>query len=130
MKSLLLAGAMIVATGTLAFAQGAYWVVGDRATAKCEIVTSNPVSCKPTRSVDPSGSEVDRTSRLTTPSWRVRPSANVRPWKNRPPRRRIKKDKSNSVHGIAAASHSVEAYRRVDLRQFRFKLLIDAAATP
>jgi hypothetical protein len=43
MKSLLLAGAMIAATGTLAFAQGAYWVVGDRATAKCEIVTSNPV---------------------------------------------------------------------------------------
>ena len=43
MKSLLLAGAMIAATGTLAFAQGAYWVVGDSATAKCEIVTSNPV---------------------------------------------------------------------------------------
>ena len=43
MKSLLLAGAMIVATGTCAFAQGGYWVVGDRATAKCEIVTSNPV---------------------------------------------------------------------------------------
>jgi hypothetical protein len=43
MKSLLLAGAMIVATGTCAFAQGGYWVVGDRATGKCEIVTSNPV---------------------------------------------------------------------------------------
>ena len=43
MKSLLLAGAMIVATGTLAFAQGSYWVVGDNATSKCEIVTSNPV---------------------------------------------------------------------------------------
>jgi hypothetical protein len=24
-------------------AQGGYWVVGDRATGKCEIVTSNPV---------------------------------------------------------------------------------------
>jgi hypothetical protein len=43
MKSLLLTGAMIVATGTLAFAQGGYWVVGDSATSKCEIVTSNPV---------------------------------------------------------------------------------------
>ena len=43
MKSLLLAGAMIVATGTCAFAQGGYWVVGNRATSKCEIVTSNPV---------------------------------------------------------------------------------------
>jgi len=43
MKSLLLAGAMIIATGTCVFAQGGYWVVGDRATGKCEIVTSNPV---------------------------------------------------------------------------------------
>jgi hypothetical protein len=43
MKSLLLAGAMIVATGTCALAQGGYWVVGNRATSKCEIVTSNPV---------------------------------------------------------------------------------------
>jgi hypothetical protein len=43
MKSLLLAGTMIVATGTFAFAQGGYWVVGDSATSKCEIITSNPV---------------------------------------------------------------------------------------
>jgi hypothetical protein len=43
MKSLLLAGAMVVATGTAALADGGYWVVGNRATAKCEIVTSNPV---------------------------------------------------------------------------------------
>jgi hypothetical protein len=43
MKSLLLAGAMMIATGTCAFAQGGYWVVGNRATSKCEIVTSNPV---------------------------------------------------------------------------------------
>jgi hypothetical protein len=42
MKSLLLAGAITVATGTIASAEG-YWVVGNRATAKCEIVTSNPV---------------------------------------------------------------------------------------
>ncbi|MDE5458166.1 hypothetical protein GWE18_36240 [Bradyrhizobium sp. CSA112] len=43
MKSSLLAGAMIIATETCAFAQGGYWVVGDHATGKCEIVTSNPV---------------------------------------------------------------------------------------
>jgi hypothetical protein len=42
MKSLLLAGA-IVATGTCALAQGGYWVIGNSATGKCEIVTSNPV---------------------------------------------------------------------------------------
>jgi hypothetical protein len=43
MKSLLLAGAIIIATGTLASAQGRYWVVGDHATKRCEIVTNNPV---------------------------------------------------------------------------------------
>jgi hypothetical protein len=43
MKSLLLAGAMTIATGACAFAQDGYWVVGDSATSKCEIVTSNPV---------------------------------------------------------------------------------------
>jgi hypothetical protein len=43
MKSLLLAGAMVVASGTACSADGVYWVVGNSATAKCEIVTSNPV---------------------------------------------------------------------------------------
>jgi hypothetical protein len=43
MKSLQLAGAMMIATGTCAFAQAGYWVVGNQATGKCEIVTSNPV---------------------------------------------------------------------------------------
>jgi len=42
MKSLVLAGAILIAAGNIAFAQG-YWVVGNRATSKCEIVTSNPV---------------------------------------------------------------------------------------
>jgi hypothetical protein len=43
MKSLLLAGAMIVATGSVSFADGLYyWVVGNRATSKCDIVTRNP----------------------------------------------------------------------------------------
>jgi hypothetical protein len=43
MKSLLLAGTVVVAAGTHAFAQGGYWVVGNNATSKCDIVTSNPV---------------------------------------------------------------------------------------
>jgi hypothetical protein len=43
MKSLLLAGAMIIATGTGCLAESRYWVVGNSATARCEIVTSNPV---------------------------------------------------------------------------------------
>jgi hypothetical protein len=43
MKRLLLAGAMMVATETCAFAQSGFWVVGDSAAGKCEIVTSNPV---------------------------------------------------------------------------------------
>jgi hypothetical protein len=43
MKSLLMAGAMIVAAGTCAFPQSGYWVVGNSATSKCDIVTSNPV---------------------------------------------------------------------------------------
>ena len=44
MKALMLAGAMMVATAAACFADDArYWVVGNSATGKCEIVTSNPV---------------------------------------------------------------------------------------
>jgi hypothetical protein len=43
MRSLILAGLMTAAIGTAGFADGLYWVVGNRATNKCEIVTSNPV---------------------------------------------------------------------------------------
>lgn len=43
MKTLMLAGAMTVAIGTACFAHGLYWVVGNRATNKCEIVRSNPI---------------------------------------------------------------------------------------
>jgi len=42
-KSLLLAAAMVVTTGVVALADGRYWVVGNSATSKCDIVTSNPV---------------------------------------------------------------------------------------
>ena len=43
MKSWILAGAMIFATATVGFADALYWVVGNRATNRCEIVTSNPI---------------------------------------------------------------------------------------
>ena len=43
MKTVLMAGAMVVATVACAFAQAGYWVVGNRATSKCDIVTTNPV---------------------------------------------------------------------------------------
>jgi hypothetical protein len=43
MKPLILAGAMIFATGTACFADGLFWVVGNSGTGKCEIVTSNPI---------------------------------------------------------------------------------------
>ena len=43
MKALILAGAMTVALATASFADGRYWVVGNRATNRCEIVTSNPI---------------------------------------------------------------------------------------
>jgi hypothetical protein len=42
-KSLLLAGAMMFAITTVCLAEEFYWVLGNRATNKCEIVTSNPV---------------------------------------------------------------------------------------
>ena len=43
MKSLLLAGAMMFAITKVCLAEELYWVVGNRATKTCEIVTSNPV---------------------------------------------------------------------------------------
>jgi hypothetical protein len=43
MKSLILTGILTAAIATPAFADGLYWVVGSRATSKCQIVTSNPV---------------------------------------------------------------------------------------
>jgi hypothetical protein len=43
MKPLILAGAMLLATGTACFADGMFWVVGNHATSKCDIVTSNPI---------------------------------------------------------------------------------------
>ena len=43
MTRLILACTFMVVTGVACFADGQYWVVGNRATNRCEIVTSNPV---------------------------------------------------------------------------------------
>ena len=43
MKHWIAAGALLLATTTVCLADGMFWVVGNRATGKCEIVTSNPV---------------------------------------------------------------------------------------
>jgi hypothetical protein len=42
MQRLILAAAVVFA-GSVSYAAGGYWVVGNRATGKCDIVTSNPV---------------------------------------------------------------------------------------
>jgi hypothetical protein len=39
----LLAGCIVLMTTTAGLADGLYWVVGNRASSRCEIVTSNPV---------------------------------------------------------------------------------------
>lgn len=43
MKLFLLAAALILASVTVSRAESQFWVVGNHATSKCEIVTSNPV---------------------------------------------------------------------------------------
>jgi hypothetical protein len=42
MKRLILAGALVLVTST-SYADGRFWVVRNRATGNCDIVTSNPV---------------------------------------------------------------------------------------
>ncbi len=43
MKRLMLAGSLVLAAGGVSAADSLYWVVGNNATNKCEIVTKNPV---------------------------------------------------------------------------------------
>jgi hypothetical protein len=43
MKRLILAGAILMVSGAAGFAQQRYWVVGNHAANRCDIVTSNPV---------------------------------------------------------------------------------------
>lgn len=43
MKRLVVAAILLLASGAVSFADGLFWVVGNRATGKCNIVTSNPV---------------------------------------------------------------------------------------
>ncbi|MBR1089394.1 hypothetical protein JQ621_18185 [Bradyrhizobium manausense] len=43
MKRLIFACSLLLASETTSLADGLFWVVGNRATGKCNIVTSNPV---------------------------------------------------------------------------------------
>lgn len=43
MKRLVLAGSLILISATTGLADTLFWVVGNRATNRCEIVTRNPV---------------------------------------------------------------------------------------
>jgi len=43
MKRLMLAGSLVLAGATVAAADGMFWVVGNRATNGCDIVTKNPI---------------------------------------------------------------------------------------
>lgn len=43
MKRSIFAAALLMASGTVSLADGLFWVVGNHATGKCNIVTSNPV---------------------------------------------------------------------------------------
>ena len=43
MRRAVLTAALVMTTATAAWAEGLFWVVGNRATNRCEIVTSNPV---------------------------------------------------------------------------------------
>jgi hypothetical protein len=43
MMRLMIAGAVLTASAIAAEADGAFWVVGNRAANKCQIVTRNPV---------------------------------------------------------------------------------------
>lgn len=43
MLRLIVAGAMLIVFEAASFAADGYWVVGNRATGKCQIVTSNPI---------------------------------------------------------------------------------------
>ena len=43
MQRLMLAGSLLAFATTAGFADGMFWVTGNHATGKCDIVTSNPV---------------------------------------------------------------------------------------
>jgi hypothetical protein len=43
MKRLFLAAGLILSSGTVTLAEDQFWVVGNNATNRCAIVTSNPV---------------------------------------------------------------------------------------
>jgi hypothetical protein len=104
---------MTLAMGTVGFAEGPYWVVGNRATNKCDIVTSNPVVMGDIWFQDgPYKSLAD----VISPA---RPSAPARRKIRQPIDRRL-------VQGvIAALEWPAHGHRGVKLHKFRLQLLVD-----
>ena len=76
MKSWILAAAMTLGAGTACLADGQYWVVGSRASNKCEIVPAIRSFIRTVTMVH-SGSGPVPTNPSPTPNWRVPPSANA-----------------------------------------------------
>jgi hypothetical protein len=110
MKSLILAGAITSGIATACFADGLYWVVGHRASNRCEIVTSNPVV------ISDIWLEDGPTNPSTMPSFRVRPSARARRTIGPPADVRLVQ---NAISAYAVG------HRGIDLLQFGFQMLVD-----
>src|SRR3982074_3588355 len=106
---------MTVAIGTTCFADELYWVVGNSATNKCEIVTRNPIV------IGDIWFEDGPYNPSLTPSSPARPSASVRK-KILQPVDRL----AGSVQRAAAAlQRSASGHRGVELPKFRLELLVD-----
>src|SRR5258706_15130177 len=110
MKSLILAGAITSGIATACFADGLYWVVGHRASNRCEIVTSNPVL------ISDIWLEAGPRNPSTMPSFRVRPSARARRTIGPPADVRLVQ---NAISAYAVG------HRGIDLLQFGFQMLVD-----
>ena len=121
MKSLLPAGAMINRDRSLRFREG--WLLGGATTRPANARLLRAVPSSKVKSAEISLSEPDLTNRSKTANWPVRrsPDARCRPTSCRTGLRRTK---IRLVDGVAAAGHSVEADRCIELSQFRLKLLV------
>ena len=97
-------------------ADGQYWVVGSRASNKCEIVTSNPV-IYPTVTTVRSGSG---------PALQSLADARLaRSTISQCPNRSLKTTDSVSAERCGRAHQPALGYRRIDLRQLGLQLLVD-----
>src|SRR5438876_10832636 len=117
MNTLAFSSAMTLAIGTGSLADGLYWVVGNRAAEKCDIVASNRLYICTVAAMSGSG---------TAPINRsLRPSSPARPLA--PARSRIQPPtEARSVQRVAAALEGpAQGHRRVELLQFGFQSLVD-----